>query len=95
MVKQIAEFLAGAAVITTPQLGVPLLVGAASLKAGHALTKRVRRKRPATELPTNGEDSAEKVSLEWGRLSVAITNMKTGKRQQIFKDLSGTAKPGR
>lgn len=94
MVKAVAEFLIGAAVIVNPQFQVPLLAGSAAFKVGQALARRARRGNDSEqEVPQNGAE--KRVALEWNQLSVAITNKKTKKRQEIFKDLKGTARPGR
>ena len=96
MVRAVAEFLVGAVAIVTPQYQLPLLAGSAAFKLGTALAKRSKRKRaPQESVPQNGDDKSDHLSLEWSQLSVAITNKKTGKRQQIFKDLQGIAQPGR
>jgi hypothetical protein len=60
MVKAVAEFLVGAAVIVTPQYQVPLLIGSAALKIGTSLVKRGNsRGNTEEEVAHNGgEDPA-------------------------------------
>lgn len=59
MVKAVAEFLVGAAVIVTPQYQVPLLLGSAALKLGRSLVKR----------SNSGGGSAEEIAQNGGDFS--------------------------
>lgn len=94
MVKALVEFALGAAVIVSPQCQLPVLAGSAGLKLGSMLVRRARGQRSSRRSAATGAHETS-IELQWDRLSVSIMHKKTGQRQQVFKDLEGSARPGR
>ena len=96
MVKAIAEFLVGAAVILTPQYQVPLLLGSAAVKVGSSIVKQSKKEAAhKQEADSNGKSTSQQLTLQWDDLSVAIHSKKSGQLVPIFSNLSGSARPGR
>ena len=96
MVKAVAEFLIGAAVILTPQYQVPLLLGSAAVKVGTSIVKQSKKdEAQEQEADSNGKSTSQQLTLEWDDLSVAIHSKKSDRLVPIFSDLSGCAHPGR
>ena len=96
MVKAVAEFLAGAAVILTPQYQIPLLLGSAAVKVGTSIAKqRKKDEEHKQKADSNGKSTSQQLTLEWDDLSVAIHSKKSDRLVPIFSDLSGSARPGR
>ena len=96
MVKAIAEFLVGAAVILTPQYQVPLLLGTAAVKVGSSIVKQRKKAEDSEQaVDSNGEFTSQQLVLTWDDLSVALPSKKGKEAVPIFKDLQGSARPGR
>jgi len=72
MVKAVAEFLIGAAVIVTPQYQIPLLIGSAALKIGTSLVRNGNEcGEREEEIAHNGGKASPLLSrthLGWARI---------------------------
>lgn len=95
MVKAVAEFLVGAAVILTPQYQIPLLLGTAALKVGTSVAKQKKKDKNQQEVDSNGKFTAQQLTLKWDDLSVSIYSKKSKQLVPIFSNLKGSARPGR
>ena len=96
MVKAVAEFLVGAAVILTPQYQVPLLLGSAAVKVGTSIAKQSKKdETEELQADSNGKSTSQQLTLQWDDLSVAIHSKKSDRLVPIFSNLSGCARPGR
>ena len=96
MVKAVAEFLVGAAVILTPQYQVPLLLGSAALKVGSTVARQHKKGQDEEkDMDNNGQSSTEQLQIEWQDLSVAIGSKKAKSSTPVFEGLEGRARPGR
>ena len=96
MVKAVAEFLVGAAVILTPQYQIPLFLGSAAVKVGTSIVKQNNKDEAnEQEADSNGRSTSQQLTLEWEKLSVAIHSKKSKQLIPIFSNLSGSARPGR
>ena len=85
------EFAVGAAVILTPQYGIPVFV--ATTVGKFLLTSR-RRKTRNSPLETEVSDGKQQVSLQWSHVSCKITT-KSGETKQLLRDQSAVAKSDR
>ena len=85
------EFAVGAAVILTPQYGIPVFVATSVGKLVLTFRKRKTRNSPEQREISNGK---QQVSLQWSHVSCKIT-IKTGETKHLLKDQSALAKPDR
>ena len=84
------EFALGAAVILTPQYGIPVFVATTVGKFVLTFRKRKTRNSVQTEI-SNGK---QQVSLQWSHVSCKITTKK-GETKHLLRDQSAMAKPDR
>lgn len=95
MGKAVAEFVIGAAVILTPQYQVPLLLGSAALKIVSSAAHQSHQAAAEHDEHGDGPIDMEHLTIKWDHLSVALPAKKTKQITPIFKDLQGSARPGR
>ena len=86
------EFAIGAAVILTPQYGVPVFVATTIGKFVLTIRKRKNRKTPVQTEGSNGRQPS--CSLQWSHVSCKITTNK-GETKHLLRDQSAVAKPDR
>ena len=94
MGKALVEFLVGAAIIAAPQHQFALAAGSLVLKSGLALKQKSKADHASRLEASHGKKQRE-IKLEWKNVSVALHDKKSGNTKQIFKDVSGSANPGR
>ena len=85
------EFAVGAAVILTPQYGIPVFVATTIGKLVLTCRNRKLRKSP---VQTESSNEKQQVSLQWSHVSCKITT-KQGETKHLLRDQSAVAKPER
>ena len=85
------EFAIGAAVILTPQYGIPVFVATTVGRFVLTFRKRKTRNSPVQTENSNGK---QQVSLQWSHVSCNITTKK-GETKHLLRDQSAVAKPDR
>ena len=85
------EFAVGAAVIMTPQYGIPVFL---ATSIGKFVLKRRQRRFEKDPLQTEDSNGKQQVSLQWSHVSCKIVN-DTGEPKVLLRDQSAVAKPNR
>lgn len=85
------EFAVGAAVILTPQYGIPVFL---ATSIGKFVLKRRQRRAVKDPLQTEDSGGKEQVSLQWSHVSCKIINDK-GETTVLLRDQSAVAEPNR
>lgn len=85
------EFAVGAAVILTPQYGIPVFL---ATSIGKLVLKFRKRKALKDVLQTEDSSGKQNVSLQWSHVSCKIIN-NNGETKHLLKDQSAVAKPNR
>lgn len=85
------EFAVGAAVILTPQYGIPVFL---ATSIGKFVLKRRQRRAVKGPMQTETSNGKQQVSLQWSHVSCKIVNDK-GETKHLLRDQSAVAEPNR
>lgn len=85
------EFAVGAAVILTPQYGIPVFL---ATSIGKFVLKRCQRRAVKDLLQTEASNGKQQVSLHWSHVSCKIVSDK-GDTKHLLRDQTAVAEPNR